>query len=106
MARCRSDAGLDLARVLEPDLADADGFGHCREVRVLELGAKWKKAGGFLLELDEPEGALLKTTTFTGRPSCTKLRKSPISIVNPPSPDSEITWRSRNAATRLSRAKS
>jgi hypothetical protein len=26
-------------------------------------------------------------------PSCTRLRKSPISMVKPPSPDREITWR-------------
>jgi hypothetical protein len=41
MGQCGGDAGLDLARFLEPDPVDADGFGHCREVRVLELGAKW-----------------------------------------------------------------
>ena len=46
----------------------------------------------------KPSAPLLNTTTFTGRPSCTRLRKSPISIVNPPSPDSEITWRPGNAA--------
>src|SRR6516162_5582146 len=38
----------------------------------------------------KPSAPLLNTTTFTGRPSCPRLRKSPISIENPPSPDSEI----------------
>jgi hypothetical protein len=44
----------------------------------------------------KPSALLLNATTFTGRPSCTRLRKSPISMVKPPSPESEITWRRRN----------
>jgi hypothetical protein len=39
MGECRSDAGLDVARVLEPDPADADSFGHGREIRI--LGTWW-----------------------------------------------------------------
>jgi GNAT superfamily N-acetyltransferase len=35
---------------------------------------------------------------LTGRPSCTRLRTSPISIVNPPSPDSETACRPGKAA--------
>ncbi len=50
-----SDSGVDLGRVFDPDSANTDGFGHCCEVRVLELGAEWEKTGGFLLELDEAE---------------------------------------------------
>src|SRR6267142_562560 len=45
----------------------------------------------------KPRALLLNTTTFTGRPSCARLRKSPISMVKPPSPDSEITCRPGNA---------
>ena len=46
----------------------------------------------------KPSAPLLNTTTFTGKPSCARLRKSPISMVKPPSPDSEITCRPGNAA--------
>ena len=35
--------------------------------------------------------AVVEHHDLHGRPSCTRLRKSPISIENPPSPDSEIT---------------
>ena len=51
---------LDIGRVFEPDPAHADGFGHCREIRVLEVGAEWEKTGGFLLELDEAERAVVE----------------------------------------------
>ena len=46
----------------------------------------------------KPSAPLLNTTTFTFNPSCTRLRKSPISMVNSPSPLSEITCRLGNAA--------
>jgi thiamine pyrophosphate-dependent acetolactate synthase large subunit-like protein len=36
-----------------------------------------------------------------GSSSCVRLRKSPMSIVNPPSPDSDITGRPGNAACAL-----
>ena len=39
MGECRSDARLDVARVLEPDPPDADSFGHGREIRILEFRA-------------------------------------------------------------------
>ena len=45
----------------------------------------------------KPSAPLLKTTTFTGRSSCARLRKSPISMAKPPSPDSEMTCRPGNA---------
>lgn len=39
---------------------------------------------------------LLKSTTFTGRSYCTRVRKSPISMENPPSPDIDTTCRRRS----------
>ena len=46
----------------------------------------------------KPRDELLNTTSFTGRFNCARLMKSPISMVKPPSPDIEITWRPGNAA--------
>lgn len=43
-----------------------------------------------------PSEELLKRTTFTGRLYWTRVRKSPISMVNPPSPDIETTCRFRS----------
>jgi hypothetical protein len=40
----------------------------------------------------------LKTTIFTGSFICVSVIKSPISMVEPPSPESEITWRPGCAA--------
>ena len=60
MSESSRDALLDIGRVFEPDPADADGFGHCGEVRVVEIGAEWEKTGGFLLELDEAECAIVE----------------------------------------------
>lgn len=47
-----------------------------------------------------PSEELLNNTIFTGRSYWTRVRKSPISMVNPPSPDMETTcrFRSRNCA--------
>src|SRR5690606_37301146 len=39
---------------------------------------------------------LLNSTTFTGRSYWTRVRKSPISMLNPPSPDMETTCRPRS----------
>src|SRR6266446_7317049 len=60
MSKGAGDPGIDFGRVLDPDPADTNGFGHRGEVRVLELGAKWEKTGGFLLELDETERAIVE----------------------------------------------
>src|ERR1700758_2775959 len=60
MRQCRGDASLHLAWVLESDSAPATGFGHCREVRVLELGAEWEKARRLLLELDKAERTIVE----------------------------------------------
>lgn len=43
-----------------------------------------------------PSEELLNSTTFTGRSYWTRVRKSPISMENPPSPDMETTWRPRS----------
>jgi hypothetical protein len=45
---------------LEADAADPDGLRHRREVRVLELGPEIEKSGGFLLELNEAERAVIE----------------------------------------------
>ena len=39
---------------------------------------------------------LLNTTTFTGSPYWTMVRKSPMSMENPPSPAMAMTWRPRS----------
>jgi hypothetical protein len=41
-----------------------------------------------------PREELLNRTTFTGRSYWTRVRKSPISMENPPSPDIDTTCRS------------
>lgn len=43
-----------------------------------------------------PREELLNSTTFTGRSYWTRVRKSPISMENPPSPDIATTCRSRS----------
>ncbi len=58
------DAVLHLAGVFESDPADADGFRHGCEIRVLEIGAEIKKAGGHLLELDEAQRAVVEHHHF------------------------------------------
>ena len=50
----------DLGWVFEPHAADADGFGHRREIRVLEFRAEIEEAGGLLLQLDEAERAVVE----------------------------------------------
>src|SRR5258707_11735279 len=89
---------LYLGRVLNAHTLYADGLSHGREVRIDKLGSGVEKAGRLLFELDEAGAPLLNTITFTGSLSCDRLRRSPISMVNPPSPDSDITWRCGKAA--------
>jgi hypothetical protein len=64
MGECRSDAGLDVARVLEPDPAHADSFRHGREIRILEFRAGGEEACRFLLDLDEAKGAVVEHDDF------------------------------------------
>jgi len=45
-----------------------------------------------------PNDALLYTTTLTGSLWCTAVRNSLISMLNPPSPQSAMTWRERSRA--------
>ena len=47
----------------------------------------------FISSSTKPSAPLLKITTLTGNLSCTSEMKSPISMVKPPSPESEMTWR-------------
>ena len=51
---------IHLGRVFEPDPAYAHGFGHDREIWVLECGPEREKPGGFLLELDEAERTVVE----------------------------------------------
>ena len=46
----------------------------------------------------KPSVPLLNTTIFTGSSCWVSVRKSPISMVKPPSPESEITCRPGKAA--------
>ena len=48
--------------------------------------------------LTMPSRPLSKTTTVTGRPYVTAVRRSPSSIISPPSPLNEITCRDRSSA--------
>jgi hypothetical protein len=92
------DAGIDLGRVFEPDAADADCFGHRREIRVPELCAGVEKARGFLLELDKAERAVVEHDDFHRQAELHEAEKVAISMAKPPSPDSETTCRPGNAA--------
>src|SRR5262245_32719390 len=92
------DAMLDVARILEADPAHADRLRHRREIRILELVPKSRNPDDFCSISMKPSAPLLNTTTFTGRLCWTRVRKSPISMVKPPSPDSEVTCRRGNAA--------
>ena len=51
---------LDVARIFEPDAANADRLGHGGEIRILELGAEVQEARRLLLELDEAERAVVE----------------------------------------------
>ena len=46
----------------------------------------------------KPSVPLFSTMIFTGSFSCTSVSMSPISMVNPPSPENEMTWRCGYAA--------
>ena len=52
---CSGDSVVNLARVFDPNAANPDGFGHCRKIRIVELGPVLQEAGRLLLELDEAE---------------------------------------------------
>src|ERR1700721_2768603 len=45
------DSVLDLGGVFDPNAANTDRFGHCREIRILELGPEIEEARGLLLKL-------------------------------------------------------
>jgi len=60
MRQCIGNAMLDLGGVFDPDSANANRFGHFREVRILEVHSEIEKAGGLLLQLDEPERAVVE----------------------------------------------
>src|SRR5207237_10228233 len=51
---------IDLGRVLDPNAADADGLSHGSKIRVSEFSAEIEKPGGFLLQLDEAERAIVE----------------------------------------------
>jgi hypothetical protein len=55
-----SDSILDLGGVFDPNAANTDRFGHCREIRILELGPKIEEARGLLFKLDEAECAVVE----------------------------------------------
>jgi hypothetical protein len=54
------NALFDIGRVLEPNGAHADGFGHRREIRILEFRAGGEETAGLLLELEEPERTVVE----------------------------------------------
>src|SRR3984957_3028242 len=55
-----SDSGIDIAGLFEADSPHTDGFGHVREIRILEIRADVDETGGFLLEFDESESAVIE----------------------------------------------
>src|SRR6516165_8274817 len=63
----------------------------------LNLVPKSRNPDDFCSISMKPSAPLLNTTTLTGRLCCTRVKKSPISIVKPPSPDNEITCHRGNA---------
>ncbi|MGY2938826.1 hypothetical protein ACVWZ6_008428 [Bradyrhizobium sp. GM6.1] len=56
------------------------------------------KPAAFISSATKPSTPLLKMTTFTGSFICVSVIRSPISMVKPPSPESEITCRPGCAA--------
>src|SRR4029077_3448102 len=72
--------------------AMAAKFGFSRSVPVV------RKPVDICSSSTKPSLPLLKTTIFTGSRSCVRLKKSPISMLKPPSPESEMTCLPGNAA--------
>jgi hypothetical protein len=85
------DCALDVRGIRKTDPPDTDRFSHRGKVRIGELGPEIEESCRLLLKLNEPERPVLKTTTFTGSLSWARLIKSPISMVKPPSPESDTT---------------
>jgi hypothetical protein len=63
------------------------------EIRIVEGGAVFQQACRLHLQLDKAERAVVEEDDFTGNWSCRMVRKSPVSRLNPPSPESEMTCR-------------
>jgi hypothetical protein len=89
------DSRLHVGRVLKPNATDADRSTRAAKFGFLKSVAKPTNPLDSCSNSMKPSAPLLKTTTFTGRPSWARLRESPISIAKPPSPESEITCRLR-----------
>src|SRR5215831_17459270 len=60
MREGRGDSVLNPGGVFEPNAANTDGFGHCREIWIVECGPEIQEAGAFLLELYEAERAVVE----------------------------------------------
>src|SRR6478672_9763585 len=60
MGESGGDAVIRLARIFESNAPYADGLGHGREIRVLQVHSEIEEAGGLLLQLDEAERAVVE----------------------------------------------
>src|ERR1700738_4096424 len=87
------DSVLYLRGVFDPNTANTDRFGHCSEIRILELGPKIEEARRLLFKLDKAECAIVehhhlgrKAVLYQGKQIAHQHGKAP-------SPESEITCR-------------
>lgn len=73
---------------------DTAGLGDAGEVGIVELRTVGEIAPGLHLHRHEAQHAVVKDDNFTGSFICASDRKSPISMLNPPSPHMATTCRS------------
>ena len=98
MAQNFADGGGQVLRRLDPDALDPHCARHRGEIRVFQIHAEIEEAEAFISNSTKPNVPLLSTTIFTGSPVWISVTISPIIIVNPPSPESEMTCRPGKAA--------
>jgi hypothetical protein len=61
------NAITDIDRVFEANAANTDGFGHCREIGIIELGTEIEEPRRFLLEVDKAEFTVVKHPDLYGQ---------------------------------------
>ncbi len=88
----------EIAGVFDPYRVDAHGAGHGGEIGVLKVRAQLDEAGRLHLQRHEAENAIVEDHGLDRKILLLERDRSPISMVKPPSPDSEITCRSGCAA--------
>lgn len=77
---------VDLRGFFDANAFYAAGFSNAGEIGVVQLGTVGQIAPAFISIATNPSTLLLKITIFTGSFICASERKSPISMLKPPSP--------------------